>query len=109
MPVEKPVACLKCGTPLPERVGTGRPSLYCGATCRRLAEFEIRRVDRRLAGYGVELREELADRASAADACVDKLTRTRIQRINDLKKWIAADEQRLRELAGGHLCEGTEA
>lgn len=102
--MEKPkaITCLKCRAPLPVRSGTGRPAVYCGETCRRLAEYEIRRLDRRLGRYEDELREELADR-NPADHWIDNLGRSRPQRINDLKKWIAADEQRLREITGGDV------
>lgn len=41
--------CLKCKKPLPQRSGAGRPSLYCGAACRRTAELEIRRINNQLA------------------------------------------------------------
>lgn len=40
--------CLKCKKPLPQRSGAGRPSLYCGAACRRTAELEIRRINDQL-------------------------------------------------------------
>jgi hypothetical protein len=38
---------MKCGTPL-SKPPTGRPPSYCSRTCRRAAEFEIRRCERRL-------------------------------------------------------------
>jgi hypothetical protein len=42
-------SCLKCGSPLDHTPGTnGRPPSYCGEACRRLAEYEIRRINRRL-------------------------------------------------------------
>ncbi len=48
--------CRICGGPLP--VGTtGRPRTYCGTPCRRSAELEIRRLDRRLG----DLEERLAE------------------------------------------------
>ena len=94
--------CAKCRTPLAPYAGSGRPSAYCGEACRRLAEYEIKRIDRRLARDQLQLREELADR-NPADHWIDNLGRTRAQRIRDLRKWIAEDEQRLRELVGsGH-------
>lgn len=92
-------ACLKCGATLAPAEGPGRPSTYCGEACRRLAEFELRRLDRRLAKYEAELREELADR-NEPDAWIDNLGRDRPQRIRDLRKWIKADEARLRQLVG---------
>ncbi|MCB1995336.1 MAG: hypothetical protein H6933_04805 [Burkholderiaceae bacterium] len=92
--------CIKCGTPLAEHTGPGRPPTYCSTVCRRLVEYEIRRLDRRLGDYEFQLREEQADR-NEADYFVDNLGRNRTQRINDLKKWIKADSARLRELCGG--------
>lgn len=96
--------CTKCGAPLEAVPGPGRPSNYCGTTCRRLVEYEIRRLDRRIAGYEFQLREEQADRNAPA-AWIDNLGRTRTQRINDLRKWVRADEQRLRELIAGNQSE----
>jgi hypothetical protein len=41
--------CPKCGTSIEHAPGThGRPPLYCSETCRRLAEFEIRRINRHM-------------------------------------------------------------
>ena len=93
--------CVKCGTQLERAPGPGRPSRFCSQVCKRLVEFELRRIDRRLAGHYEELREERADRTPALEAWVDKLGRTRTQRIGDLRRWIAEDEQRLRELVRG--------
>ncbi len=39
----------KCGKPLEQPAGAGRPPTYCGTACRRAAEFEIRRLDKLLA------------------------------------------------------------
>ena len=47
-PMEKREACLMCGSPL-VHPATGRPRTYCGPTCRRAAEFELRRVQSQLA------------------------------------------------------------
>ena len=41
--------CRICGGPLEQADGPGRPKTYCGTACRRSAEMEIRRIDRRLA------------------------------------------------------------
>ena len=41
--------CAKCGDEL-EQPTTGRPRTYCGPTCRRAAEFELRRLQRQLEG-----------------------------------------------------------
>jgi hypothetical protein len=95
-----PLTCARCGVEIARTDGRGRPARYCGEGCKRLTEFELRRLDRRLAGYHFELREELADRTPAAQAWTDNLNRTRAQRIRDLRRWIAEDEARLRELVG---------
>jgi hypothetical protein len=39
--------CLICKEPL-EQPTTGRPRVYCSTACRRAAELEIRRCNRRL-------------------------------------------------------------
>jgi hypothetical protein len=39
--------CKKCGAPV-QHPPTGRPKAYCSVSCRRLAEFEIRRLTRAL-------------------------------------------------------------
>jgi hypothetical protein len=36
--------CPKCGGPVPHSSGPGRPSVYCGVPCRRVAEHELRRL-----------------------------------------------------------------
>ena len=40
--------CLKCKAPLEASNGKGRPKAYCSTACRRSAEMEIRRADKRL-------------------------------------------------------------
>jgi hypothetical protein len=39
--------CVRCAAPL-AKPATGRPPSYCSTTCRRAAEFELRRCERRL-------------------------------------------------------------
>lgn len=46
--------CLKCGAPLETGSGKGRPKAYCSTACRRSAEYEIRRVDQRLAALELD-------------------------------------------------------
>ncbi|KAB2868478.1 MAG: hypothetical protein IT503_14370 [Burkholderiaceae bacterium] len=86
--------CVKCGNLFEREPGPGRPAAYCGATCRRLVEFEIRRLDRRIAAY------ELEQRALKYDGPGDDEwnERERQRRMRALRKWLAADEARLREL-----------
>jgi hypothetical protein len=40
--------CRQCGAEFEQHSGRGRPSRFCDSFCRRLAEFEVRRVMRRL-------------------------------------------------------------
>jgi hypothetical protein len=51
--------CPSCGAAVEKGDGPGRPTVYCGKPCRRLAEFQIRtivrRVDRAESLYGDEL------------------------------------------------------
>ncbi len=81
-------ACVKCGSELPEQVGRGRPAWYCGAACRRAAEFEIRRIGNRLASLE------------------DQLMRSRLggylilTPIKMIEAEIAKQEARLRDLLG---------
>lgn len=41
--------CQKCGTPIAQHAGRGRPSSYCSTACRRAAEHEVRRLDKHIA------------------------------------------------------------
>src|SRR5262245_31291144 len=70
------MTCVRCGSPFEQREGPGRPALYCGEACKRLAEHEVRRIDRRLARYESDLRLELADRRYADEADCDNLGRS---------------------------------
>ncbi|MCP5278551.1 MAG: hypothetical protein H6935_09335 [Thiobacillus sp.] len=40
--------CIKCNAELPKIEGPGRPKGYCSTACRRAAEHEVRRLDRRI-------------------------------------------------------------
>ena len=40
--------CPSCGNGLPPPAKTGRPAVYCSEPCKRLAAYEIVRVNRRL-------------------------------------------------------------
>jgi hypothetical protein len=40
--------CAQCGAALEQHTGKGRPSRSCDPYCRRLAEYELRRIMRRL-------------------------------------------------------------
>ncbi len=49
------------------RPATGRPSLYCSVACRRVAEAELRRLDRRLASLEAERDKVSLDGAMGYD------------------------------------------
>jgi len=78
------MSCPKCGGEVPSHEGRGRPSVYCSATCRRLAELEIRRLQRLLEG--------LERRRSSA-----RLNGWR-KDVEDVGAEIARTEGRLRQL-----------
>ena len=61
--------CRKCGDPVEQTGGRGRPRSYCSVGCRRAAEREIRRADRAIQQMEDALRWARinnADRASLA-------------------------------------------
>jgi hypothetical protein len=81
-------ACLKCAAPL-QRPEVGRPPTYCSPACRRSAEFELRRLQRR-----IERLERFAlDLRLMGD--IDGQGRK-------IKREIGRAEQRLLELLAGH-------
>jgi hypothetical protein len=45
--VTKPSSCVKCGRSL-EHATRGRPRRFCSIGCKRSAEYERRRLDRRI-------------------------------------------------------------
>lgn len=94
--MEKPnLQCIKCGSLLAPKAGTGRPAIYCGEPCRRLVEYETRRLDRRIAAYELELRGLRYDGPDDFDDT------ERQKRMRALRRWIVDDEARLRVLLGG--------
>lgn len=88
--------CASCGTLLEPREGSGRPSTYCTEACRRLAEFRIRSLVRRIDRTEDELREVLAKcgRGQYLDAT------ERTARARRLRRWLTEDEARLAALLG---------
>jgi predicted nucleic acid-binding Zn ribbon protein len=52
--VTKPSGCVKCGGVVEQRA-TGRPRRFCSVGCKRSAEYERRRLDRRLVWMEEEL------------------------------------------------------
>lgn len=47
--------CVTCNKPIESTAKTGRPRDYCSAACRRMAEREILRLEKRIAGLEEDL------------------------------------------------------
>ncbi len=88
--------CLKCGGTV-SKSKNGRPPVYCGPSCRRSAEFEIRRLDRRIARLEDQLCEERGLRGPFKDVC-DLYGRGREARIAYLEGEITTAEIRFKLL-----------
>ena len=85
------LACASCGAALEPSPGPGRPKTYCSEACRRVAEFQIRGIVRRLEKYELELRE-LKVHTNHWDLP------WRGRRMRALKRWIETDTAKLREI-----------
>src|SRR5262245_65836804 len=88
--------CVKCTRAI-ETNGTGRPAIYCSVPCRRSAEFEIRRLVRRLEKLEDEQRVFLRRRGYQRDY-YDDYGRSYKQAKEDTEREIHEAEQRLRLL-----------
>lgn len=53
-------SCTVCGTALPPRPVTGRPTVYCSTRCRRSRENELRRLRRLVPRLEAERAEIIA-------------------------------------------------
>ena len=90
------MTCAKCGSAIERTPGPGRPPSYCSDLCKRLVEYEVRRIDRRLSGYEIELRGLKYDGPDWDEEAEGE----RQKRMRALRRWIQGDEVRLRELLG---------
>ncbi len=74
--------CVKCGLPL-SQPAKGRPRIYCGPSCRRAAEFELRRVQNALvvAEREVEAARRRVERRSAGLAVGGGTATPRLERL----------------------------
>ena len=86
--------CIKCNSPIQTTAKTGRPAVYCSTACRRAAEYEIGRINRRL----IELEDQLIFNKAGKDNTRDARGLTRTERVEALQVAIAESEQRLRSL-----------
>ena len=68
--------CRSCSRPL-NVPATGRPPQYCGTECRRIAEFSVRRVQRRLQSLEDDLSDARLDEKLAINASYRKPHRQR--------------------------------
>lgn len=94
--VEKLSPCPSCGAALPPHEGgPGRPAVYCSEPCRRLAEFRIRALCRRIEKYELEQREVKAGNHSYYEQ------EDYDRRLRALRTWIKRDNATLRALLGG--------
>ncbi len=91
-------ACPVCRSALDPREGRGRPAAYCSHTCRRTAEFTIRRLARRIDAGELELREVERGFDRWGRAYHDEDDRR--ARVRALRSWVKKDTQKLRELLG---------
>ena len=91
--------CRRCGAALGSQ-GRGRPAVYCSPACRRAAEFEVRRLTRRLDALEVQAstaRVQLAmpERGGRPYGVTDELLEGRVAALSAES---ANVEERLREL-----------
>jgi hypothetical protein len=91
--------CPKCGVEL-QNPPTGRPKTYCGQVCRRLVEFEIRRLTRNLEALDAQ-RIHLEQPGVAAARMRDVYGRSHEKQLADVQHSIETIENRLRVLLGG--------
>ena len=87
------MTCPSCGADVEQTTGPGRPRIYCSETCRRVAEFRIRALGRRLDKNEVDLRELQGGTGFLSDD-------ERRARLRMIKVWLAADYVELRALLG---------
>lgn len=90
-------ACASCGAALEQREGPGRPSIYCSDGCRRMAEFRIRALVRRVDRHETQIRELVADDLGDYPH-LDNDERKRLLKI--VRRWLAEDQATLRALLG---------
>lgn len=89
-----PDKCASCAAPLESHAGPGRPATYCSEGCRRLAEFRIRTLVRRIDRYETDRRNLLVRGIDPFDDAA------RQRRLRALRRWINEDNAALRGLLG---------
>ena len=85
--------CAVCETDVGPPLAAGRPRVYCGDVCRRVAEHRLRLLSRRLDKNETELRELGA--GGGFWSPVERRQRSRL-----LKAWLVEDRAELAKLLG---------
>jgi hypothetical protein len=88
--------CRKCSAPVLDP-DVGRPRDYCSTACRRLVEFEIRRLTRQLEALEAE-RLHLEQPGIAKAGLHDTYGRTHKKQLADVQHSIKTVESRLHAL-----------
>lgn len=88
--------CCKCGAALPAPT-RGRPPKFCSTVCRRAAELEIRRINRRLEALEVK-RDDLISAPASEWFPAATEAREKKRKVTALDGAIRLAENRLREL-----------
>lgn len=86
--------CIKCGLFFQTAATTGRPSDYCSISCRRSAEYEIGRINKRLANLEDDLVNEKRYKHNGANASGQRYP----ERLAALQEAISEGEARLKKL-----------
>lgn len=78
--------CLVCRKPL-ERPENGRPPSYCSTSCRRAAEYELRRLQRRLQALEDQAsRERILGNAVLAERISSEVKRAELRLLQLLDR-----------------------
>lgn len=101
-PLRPPTSCPRCGSEVVQHVGRGRPKVYCSTQCRRLTEFEIRRVQRHLgdAERRVSYQRERVAEIQRGASWLGTLVNAREQ-LAEAERRVAERGERLEHLLGG--------
>ena len=92
------MACPVCSSAVEATSGPGRPRVYCGDTCRRAAEFRIRRLAVRIDHNELALRDAQSPGGYWPDD-------SREERIRELRRWLKLDRAEFHVLLGGNSPE----
>ena len=83
-----------------ESDGRGRPALYCTTACRRISEYRLNRLLRRIERCEIEIRELQAGLYGEYYRLDPDVRRARLRRV---RKWLKADHEALRTLVSRNV------